>query len=720
MEDEKRIENEVTSDTSSASGASGEDVYTEGDDSEKGISARRKKNQALSDEDLKEMAAKLFKGDYDYNKGNSGCYKGYYLKNSKSPIARGIIDTLEESNAEIKLCQSLEDGESYIQLLVNGEKQEMMLLSQFDSAYGDNKLKNRRITIDKSDLGGRRDFVKNFTSMSQNINFFHSTIGFTQKCDLFKGINIIPLGIEKDGQNKETVQKMLESEFMPNDKLEGVEHKGDLETFKKGIQELVKPYPLLVLSLAVGVYGVVLQWLKYNDKIKNNEQNMVLNFAARKDVDGASSSFGKSVASKLMLAMFGEPEDLTIGFNTTSARRDEILRQLGVVPLCISDFNLEVNNKTNSERANIIRNYVFGGVSGKTREVYGKKSVKYYAPLVTSTEESLIYCLAVSGAEMGSARRLLEISCESGSLTKDKEHSDAIEELVGNNHGFIDEFIKSLYEQGIGIDAINEEIKDSEKNLNKLRLFDNYAYNNIGEAWIKRLAIIATCIELLNKAFGFEGDDKLNCTSVIAILVKNIGENLNTYNQCRNMSKELNADTSEDETYLYWTYINNIYNNYNRHKDDMFKQSKDVYKETVIKECEKHAADGNERKRKEILAGCIGFENITPDCEDRHLFVRGEKNMKWLMGIENESNDVFKSVVRMLLRNGAMIRGNGQGENANTVKLKISKTRTNYYAINLDVIESDRGKPSYDLLGELYESEGDIVDIDDEQEGDEE
>lgn len=725
MEDEKRIENEVTSDTSSAasdSGALGEDVYTEGDDSEKGISARRKKNQALFDEELREMAARLFKGDYDMNKKNGGCDRGYYLSNMTLSTEH-IIDVLEEHNAKIKLYRDLDSYDYFIQPVFEGRPQEIVELSRFMGTCGDTILVNKGgIVNSKSNMAGIRDFLGSFVDMKdKNAHYFHKTIGFNEKCDLFKGINIIPLGIEKDEQNKETVQKMLESEFMPDNKtLRAIGRRGDFDTFKQGIQELVKPYPLLVFALAVGVYGVVLQWLDYSYKL-NGWDNLVVNIAA--GGKGSTSSIGKSITTELMLVMFGRPKGLMAKYDTTRAKRDDILKQLKIVPLCTDDFVVGIANRTIREKAGVVRDYIFSGSSGETKGTYNNDSIQYYCPLVTSTEERLVNILALSGVEMGGARRLLEIACELGDLTKDKEHADKLQRLVGENYGFIDEFIKGLTEKGIGIDEIKRDIEDSEKQLNELNLFKSCNDSHIAGDWNRTLAIIAVCIDLLNKSFGFEGDGELNYIGVIQVLVKNIKENMAIYSECRDMSKELNKNADNEEP-MYLPYINNVYAKYYGNPS-MFKKSREQYQKEVIEKCEEYenAVTGFDKaaiERKKLLTGCIGFEGYVHDCEDRCLLVRGEKNMKWLMGIENESNDVFKSIVRMMLRDGVMIKGNGQGENANTVKLKIGNTRTNYYAINLDLIENGNKTLGLDFLECLYDSEGDIVDVDDEQEGDEE
>ena len=56
------------------------------------ISNGRKKNLALSVEEVKELAARLFSGNFDYTETEKGVYKGYWLRDIGSRVTKSIID----------------------------------------------------------------------------------------------------------------------------------------------------------------------------------------------------------------------------------------------------------------------------------------------------------------------------------------------------------------------------------------------------------------------------------------------------------------------------------------------------------------------------------------------------------------------------------------------------------------------------------------------------
>lgn len=684
------------------------------------ISNRRKKNLALSVEEVKELVARLFSGNFDYTETEKGVYKGYWLRDIGSRVTKSIIDTLEKCHAKIKIYQCLDNDITYVQLIVNDREYEMMSLSEFNSTRGDNLMVNRRVVADRSDLYGKRDFMVNLASMPQNINYCHTRIGFDGECRWFKGITLVPLTEDSRDMVSRLVpierltdrkDNSISDSYKDNVKL-NIERSGDFETFKDGIKTLIKPYPMLTLALAVSVYGVVLQWLYYAGKL-NNKENLVMNIAA--DESKNSSSFGKTTTCKLALVMFGNPESLMSRYDITSARRNERLKELGVVPMCTDDFGVKIQDKSSKEQANIVRKYVFDGHFGETKDVYGKRAVKYYSPLLTSTEYSILKNLAVASQENGGLRRLLEITCEPGDLTADDKHADDLDEFMSRNHGFIDEFIRGLKDKGITADKISGEIDDAYKQLRSGNLFKNSGiYKSIGDAWLHRLAIIAECVELLNKAFDFEGDDKLDYLAVTKILLDNIKNNMRLFSAYRNPDKQA-KDTEELSLPLYYNYYMNILQNYAMNKDK-FKETRDSYKCEVIEkigllERTVTGIDKAEKVRKELLENNIGFVDYYKECKNRCLFVSGVNNIKWLMGIEDESNDKFKSIVRMMLRDGVMFKGNGQGENANTVKIKIGDVRGNYYVVDLGFMEDNFKFQAMQAaeLSELYDymEEGD-------------
>lgn len=191
--------------------------------------------------------------------------------------------------------------------------------------------------------------------------------------------------------------------------------KGNLEDYVNGLKDLVVNQPALLTTFVVGASGLVSQALCVSDT------NMLLNLYG-------PTSVGKTTAEHLALAFWGDPRSLTMTWNTTPGYVDDMLRRRGIVPLPVDDMSVVATSPRKQAEQ------VFALASGWTRGRHNEQALRYFCPIITSSETSLVDHMT-NQETRGQLFRMLELEVKRGDLTKNLKHARALEAFMQNNYG---------------------------------------------------------------------------------------------------------------------------------------------------------------------------------------------------------------------------------------------------------------------------------------------
>lgn len=117
-----------------------------------------------------------------------------------------------------------------------------------------------------------------------------------------------------------------------------------MDSYVKGIRELVIGNPKLETALVTGFSGFLTQALSIEQK---DDYNIVVNFTGR-------TSTGKTTTSKLALTPFGKPKNLIRNFNETKAKSEINMVSYGIIPYIMDDKIAGINVKQQVAIVNMI------------------------------------------------------------------------------------------------------------------------------------------------------------------------------------------------------------------------------------------------------------------------------------------------------------------------------------------------------------------------------
>ena len=602
-----------------------------------------------------------------------------------------------------------------------------------------NQLINYGLYIENHILNNAPTILTDLIGHTDNLLFKHSKIGFDNKLLMFKGINDCILLDEEAVKHMVLYNSIYNKDIVsrydaPSKKLTGVKTKGDFETFKKGIKELVcGKGSRAELLFAVGLYGIIYQWLEY-DGCLNENRSLILNVAAD-DETQHTSSIGKSILSRLSLILFGKAtgsDKLELDFSLTAAKRDVYLRQFSTIPLYIDDMAVIIAGKNTKDVEEILTQYIFSSAAGDTKEKFGSISEHFYSPIISTTEERLIKKISKMQSREGYVRRLIEISGGLGDFTKDENHARELNDFMNNHYGFIDEvmgcvieYLSNKAEQNKT--TINDELRQMFENEQR-EITQSLRTNNlhIVTAFTDTIAIINMCVKFLNMAL----DVDMDIQSIDNLIIKSVAYNSIYYSFMRH---GFDGETG-DKFGIKDNILSNLYHLYNVYYTNTDKVigleldtetlsvddfgndiivSRAAYENLVKRrseneqdiedvenyylygvaahfkgdDVEDYIKDGKEqllqkKKQLDIFDRIVGFHGyLNNNTSEEFIIIPKEQDIKRLLGLEKASTEAFRDYCNLLTKLGYMQPGQNRG--SHTIKMMINGKRQTYYAISL-------------------------------------
>jgi hypothetical protein len=364
-----------------------------------------------------------------------------------------------------------------------------------------------------------------------------------KRCDFSYSHEKLGWGFYKGNKVIKLANILTENESIPSKYTGGLDlnKRGSWEDFVMGVKKLIIGSPRLELALVLGVCGLIIQELNESDT------NIVFCYYG-------PSSTGKTQATKIPLTLFGDPNQLFMTFNSTENRMETQLAEYRILPAIMDDKLIGINGESEKRRSFTVINHIFRYAAGhvRGRSLDKQSFTKYFCPIVISSEESIIDMLN-SGKPKGQYFRILEVPCERGELTKNKEHSKQLEKFIRNNYGFAgDKFAEWLLSEQMYGDKLKDKYFEWHRKID----------NDLGDTeyssrMANRIAVILLAGDLLNKCFDFG----INLESIQKLLIDSVTIALGKANKTISYIEQIKAYLDR-----YRKYFANCRNNSNPHE----------------------------------------------------------------------------------------------------------------------------------------------------------
>jgi len=374
----------------------------------------------------------------------------------------------------------------------------------------------------------------------------HSIIGFHNGRYYHNDIyEVIPADpdhpVEEDPAKKENSIRVITSEYIGGigakdsygNRVNPLAPKGDLQSNIAGLRELVIPHTGLVLGLAAGASGLVLQHLD------NLDTNITLTFYGE-------SSRGKSTCEHIILSLFGDVELLKEHFNATSNYQIESMAARGILPCVIDEIKLGFKG-TAKKAAMAALEFIFAVAAGRSRSTLKKMSQLFRCPCIFSAEESIFVMVRLCSTK-GQLYRMIEVKVDNEHpLTISDAHAKAIEAHILEHHGLVIPHVEQyMLEKGLDSAFIHTLTHDLERYL-----LDTYKQLEGDDRIALRMAIILATAKILDDACAFGIDHK----KLEELLVNSFVDGKNTMTLDKVLYTKLKRLCKENR-HLLGTYAN--------------------------------------------------------------------------------------------------------------------------------------------------------------------
>lgn len=258
-----------------------------------------------------------------------------------------------------------------------------------------------------------------------------------------------------------------------------------------------KPYNSMILAAACsGLIRPVVSPTK--------ESNININ------VVGERAS-GKSTICHFALSLFGNPKELEGSFSDSEEAAEITRAKRPVVPYILDERMLRVEGESDNKKHMKILMNVFREYEGKVKErLTGKgnelSGVRTYAPVISSSVESMMDILLQSDRDLGQYRRFIEIEIRPEDLFNNGEMAQKIENVALSEYGFGVELIVQFI-LDIGIETLktlhNKVLEEVNKKLEERETFEkNNGYVNVNglKSSALRFALIVTTAVVIENA----------------------------------------------------------------------------------------------------------------------------------------------------------------------------------------------------------------------------
>lgn len=607
-----------------------------------------KNNTVLTTEELREMKNKLFRntGVIKMLKTETS-YRGYYIDDIDINGKR-IIDAFISRDITLKIWKNIEDNTYDASLNKNG----IEICRGFEdllSAANTKKLSKHNVFLTDTEKRAFRKLLHKIATDDRNCSSFHSGIGFSRDNKIFKFTSAVNMRVNKDV----SASVLRFDDMTAGEKLVTKigQSKGDLKSFREGVNTLIAPNPYLSLALSINLYGFLQQYLT-NAGYTYKRMNLVINFSG-------TTKIGKSTMTKLCNMLYGSPDELMVNYSITDYELDNILASYNVIPTIVDDIAVGVCNDTVRKTVKFFLEKIFRVASGETKKSRISEERHYYAPLVTSTERSIIKLLSQKSSNSdGYIRRLLEIRGKQGDYTDSPEHAHKIDEFVASNYGFVTVVAKYMSEKNMTPEVIANQFRNYETQLLNLSILKEHGLAD-------RLALLAISGELINKAFGTE----IDVLSMIGAVIKNINaavDDIQKFETDRLRLSTYGRDSARDICGKLSFYA-------------LIALNKERYIEAMT--------EGT---------FCTGFR------DGSYLYIKGEDALKEAIEFAGNRTD-FKNLLNELKTSGVLVPG--FDGSAMTAKVIVEGKRTNYYRFDIRKVNEIGEDDLYRYVAELEDTD---------------
>lgn len=616
-------------------------------------------NKELGTEELREMKNKLFKnvGVIEKVKTETG-YRGYYIDNIDIN-GRRIIDALANKNITIKVWKNIEDGTYDASLNKDG----MEICRGFEdllSTANMNKLAKLNVFLTDTEKKAFRKLLHKVAEDDRNCSSYHNGIGFSDDNKIFKFTSAVDMRGNTDLSasvlrfEDKTADKQLINKIGKG--------KGNIDSFREGVNTLIAPNLYLSLALSINLYGLLQQYLT-NAGYTYKRMNLAINFMG-------STKIGKSTMSRLCNMLYGLPNELMLNSSITDFELDNILANYNIIPATVDDIAVGVANDSVKKTVRFFIDKIFRVASGETKKSRVSEERRYYSPFVTSTERSIVRLLTQKSANAdGYIRRLLEIRAERGDYTDSPEHAHKIDEFVASNYGFITEVVKYMSKENMTPEVINDQFRNYENQFLNMSILKEKGFAD-------RLALIGISGDLINKTFGTE----INVVNMIGAVIKNINiavEDMEKFETDRLGMSTFGRDSAKDICGKLSFY-------------SLTAPDKEKYTEAIKDDID-----------------CIGFK------DGNYLYIKGEDALKEEIEFAGNRTD-FKNLLNELKTAGILVPGfDGP---AMTTKVIVDGKRTNYYRFDINKLNELGEEDLYKNVAELEELVAELEELEDTEE----
>ena len=606
------------------------------------------KNTVVSIEELRAIKEKLFKSKREHKTEDSeGQYKGYFVTGIDINGER-IFDILEGKGIKIKIWKNIED-DTYDVSLNKGKTEICRGFGALLSKKNINELEKYNVGFTDTQIKVFKRLLHRIAEDDRNCLEYHNGVGFTDDNSVFKFVN----AVEMNGENVElNSQLRFEDETAKKNIGKMGRSKCTKETFRDGVNSLIVHNPYLSLALCINLYGFLQQYLTNADYVYKR-MNLSINFTG-------TTKIGKTTMSRLCNMLYGLPNELMINYSITDFELDNKLSSYNIIPTVVDDIAVGVANDSVRKTVKFFIEKIFRVASGETRKSKISAERRYYSPLVTSTERSIVRLLTQKSANAdGYIRRLLEIRSEH--YTDSIEHAHKIDEFVNQNYGMIADVAEFMSKNNITADVINEQFREYETNFMNLSLLKEKGFAD-------RLALLAISGEMINNVFGTE----LDITAMMKAVIENINlavDDMERFETDRFSVSTFGRDSAREicGTLEFYATIA-------------------VDKENYVNQYKK----GLE---------CIGFK------DEQYLYIKGEDTLRNQIEFKGNRED-FKNLLNELKMAGVLIPGTDGV--AKTAKVIVDGSRTNYYRFSLEKLNEMSGDSVYKYVADICVDEEDF------------
>lgn len=378
-----------------------------------------------------------------------------------------------------------------------------------------------------------------------------------------------------------------------------------------------KPYNSLILAAACT--GLIRQLLPYT-----KESNINMNIVGKR-------ASGKSTICHFALSLFGNPEALEGSFIDSDESAEIIRAKRPIIPYILDERMLKIENESDRNKRMKILIGIFREYEGKVKErMAGKDSdisgVRTYAPVISSSVESMMDILLQSERDLGQYRRFIELNIEPEDLFMDGETAQIVEDTAYSRYGygvqliiqfildneFCDVKLKELYD-GV-VEKINIVLEEREK------IERNAGHSSvIGlKSSTLRFALIITTAIIIEEA--------------IKTFIKN---NIMLIYDKENAKKILNGDYLNNHKEILDILVDNLVDKMKRINVKL-----DVYdniKKFIANHPNLFAKTKTEYGQKS--EDFFGYKEEIEDGSGINVYVRKGRGLEWLMASEDTRSD---------------------------------------------------------------------------------